>query len=128
MAKHKFLSVTDGGYFYRFYPKITKHPEPLRDPLKRLLLFAPPNEVGRVNHLHSLYGKFLCKYHDKELIVELEQSGEIIITDYYTEQTEIRTLSSIPLIQVPEHIYAYPFKDHCIYSLTVTEVTLIKQL
>lgn len=125
MAKHKFLSAKEGGYFYRYYPNLKRFIDtPDKEPPKRLLLFADPPEspLIKINSPY-LYGKFLDKYNDKGLTIELELSGEIIFNDHYTETCEVRQLSSILIIQVSDEVYNYPFIRGKIYKVTTDKVT-----
>jgi hypothetical protein len=124
MATHKFLTNNEGGYYYRYYPKISKHREMPHNPLTRQLNFFPPADIKTNNNIfHELTGKFLKKTNAKEFIVELECSGEIIFNDHYTKEREERQLKSILLIHVPKIVYDYPFIKDIIYSITYNEVT-----
>lgn len=123
MAIHKFIAVTDGGYFYRFYPKIKEYHGVPKDGA-RLLLFAPPPAHHPTKQFFSLFGKFHAKYASKkDFVIELEHSGEITIQCNYTTSIEKRELSSVLIIQVPETMYSYPFVKGKLYSITTDEIT-----
>ncbi len=124
MATHIMLTNKEGGYFYRFYPKLA----PLRFNDENKLqkdLFNPAPNYSKTNVMASLHGMFKDKYNDNGLIVEFHSQCTFFITDNYTGQQEERTLNSKLLIHANDHIYNYPFEVNKIYCITVNEITEI---
>ncbi len=121
MAVHKYMHNVEGGYWYRFYPKLTVWHEKASEGTQRELFEGPPMSP-KEKKVRSFYGKFLKKYNDGYPVIEFEQAGEISIHDYYTHDTETRELVSILVICVPPEIYSYPFMDDKIYMITQTTV------
>lgn len=123
MAKHEFLTVAEGGYFYRFYPKIKQYKPSPREPVQRELFFAPLPDHRLTSHHQYLSGRFLTKYFDKNhFTVELQQYGHIIFNDHYTGENEKRELTSILVIHVPDFIYNHNYHKDKIYSIPVNDV------
>lgn len=123
MAKHIYLTNKAGGYFYRIYPLLPRSRYKKDDQEDyQYDLFNPPPQFDTHIIVASLYGEFLTKYNEKGLTVELLQRGEYLITCSLTGSQEHRKLNSRILIVVPDEIYNYPFKQHRIYSISLTEV------
>lgn len=128
MAKHLYITNSEGGYFYRFHPKTRKVVTKFKEQ-KELTLFdidypLPPEDQSHDNVAKSLHGKFIDKYHDhKHHTISLHVCAELILTDIFTGIQEIRTLHSEVIIRVPDAIYKYPFVKDKIYLLTVDSIT-----
>lgn len=123
MAKHIFITNTDGGYFYRIYPKLArlrfstdKEKSVQRD------MFNPMPTFDTYFTLTTIYGKFIDKYTDKHPTIELSQKGDFVITCTLTGHQEKRSLQSKILIVVPENLFLFPFEKGKIYSITIDEI------
>jgi hypothetical protein len=124
MAKHIYITNTEGGYFYRIYPKLPRYRIDEENKVQREL-FNPPPDVSQSVTVTSLYGKFVDKYHDKDLMVELLAQASICITCLLTGVQQERKLQSRIIIAVPENIYRFPFIKNRIYSISITSVNEI---
>lgn len=123
MAKHIYLTNADGGYFYRIYPKIPSLKfKPDNDVSVQAELFNPPPETSGSSVLRNIYGKFIDKYNDKGLTIELLSSGSYCITCNLTGQQENRILQSKIIVVVNDTIFNYPFIKDKIYSISINEV------
>ena len=123
MAKHIFIVNKDGGYFYRIYPKLSRLKFSTdKDKSVQRDLFNPLPVFDTHFTLTEIYGKFIDKYNDKGLIVELLQKGDFEITCSLTGYHEKRSLQSKILLIVPEDIYRHEFIKGKIYSITVDEI------
>lgn len=136
MAKHKYVINKDGGYFYRFYPKLPKAKLLSRDQPAQAKLFSdplpPPNpheDDAHANVKKSIHGVFVHKYIEKDdhCIVLLAQAG-ILLVDACTNDQEKRLLSSEIHIFVSKDQYNYPFEKDKVYFITTDEIMLYEKL
>lgn len=122
LATHKYLTNKEGGYFYRFYPKLSRIRIDGKNTFQATLFNPLPEESTHFT-LTDIYGKFIDKYKDgKDLIIIFLWRGEFSLTDLLLNKIEIRTLQSKILITASAEIYNYPFVKNNIYSLSVHEV------
>lgn len=125
MLKHKLIQVTDGGYFYRFYPKLSSPNSFSRDTQKSIQrdLFNPLEAEVKPSIVNSVYGQFQEKYEEKgKYFIRLLSKFEQSLTCLLTSKIEIRTLFSLLEIQVEKDFYNYPFDNKKVYSITVDEI------
>lgn len=125
MAKHVYLTNLEGGYFYRIYPKLSQLKFDDKNPVQADM-FNPLPEYGGYYTCKDIYGKFIDKYNDQGLVVELHSSASILFTCLLTGTQEERILNSRSVIKVPDHIYNYNFIKNNIYSISLKEVKLIQ--
>lgn len=115
----------EGGYFYRFYPKVAS----LRDKKNEaptLDLFNPiPSYSGTI--VDTVYGKFVRKDTEKgRKFVELHVAATFFIQDNYIGTTEKRELQSFIHLVVNDELYIYPYEVGKIYTISTTEVKQIR--
>lgn len=124
--KHRLIANSDGGYFYRFYPRLSSAIGYSKDQLKSIQtsLFNPLPSGGLPNVVHSLYGQFYDKYEEKgKRFIRLLSKAEYSITCELTNNIEIRKLQSFVEIEVDKDFYDYAFDKKKVYSLTVDTIT-----
>ena len=123
MSKHIFIVNKDGGYFYRIYPKLSRLKFSTdKDKSVQRDLFNPLPDFDTHFLVSCIYGKFIDKFNDKGLTIELLSKGEFIFTRLLTGHQEKRILQSKILIVVNESIYNYPFEKGKIYSINLNEI------
>jgi hypothetical protein len=121
MLKHRFLQVTDGGYFYRFYPKLSPANAYSADKSKSIQasLFNPPEVATAPNRFKELYGKFIDKYEEKDcLYILLKSEAEITFICHISNLVEKRELKSLIEIEVNKDFYGFNFIKNKKYALT----------
>lgn len=88
-------------------------------------LFNPLPDLNGTITVTSLYGKFIDKYNDKGLTIELLSEASYCITCKQTGIQQHRNLQSKIVIVVPENIYKHPFIKDKLYSISIDNVNEI---
>ncbi len=117
MAKHNFVFVAEGGYFYKMAPQLALPGQ--------TDLFGSP--VGDSTHaVTQLHGIFVGKVSAKgEFEITLKVTGRTTITDDVLGETETRELESYIVINVDAIKYQYPFIIGRKYLISTQNITAL---
>jgi hypothetical protein len=124
MATHKFLTNSEGGYFYRFYPKLSMPAWFTTENPVQADMFNPFTDIKNPQVENTLFGKFSTKYEEKgKYKIILYTHALITFKDLHTPFEESRELRSKLIIDAPAALYKYDFIPNRIYKLTVNTIT-----
>jgi hypothetical protein len=122
MSVHKFLQIKEGGYFYRFYPKLKSWPQ--RDLYDSDTV--DESHLPVITDFKSIDGVFKSKWKDKTgCVIHLQHSGTFGILDHITTQIENRHIQSELHVWVSEDVYAYNFRAGRPYSIYINSVAAL---
>ncbi len=117
MAKHNFIFVAEGGYFYKMAPQLALPGQ--------TDLFGNP--MGDSTHaVTQLHGIFIGKVASKgDFEITLKVTGRTTIIDDVLGHSETKELESYIIINVDAAKYQYPFVIGKKYLISTQNITVL---